>query len=384
MLRDAQLRLDKVEDLSDWEPYRDGREEIADGYLLLNDSHDSKVPYRARVVLLRRMNGDVAVLGSTVPRPSRELDEASAAPSSSDGVAAAGYSARDLADAYLSRWGAQELRFRAINQATQFKRNFGYGKRLVINAAVLNELDKARAYRNRLAERIGRRQAELQSSREALKTAKLRLNAAKARQARQDSLVELELAVTHTDKEALRARVESAKTERSRKDDAMAGLAQAEKCVANTEAKLRKDKDRLPKLDVEIRDLESRKEIYQADVELDRIATTWKLGFVLICEYMLRAFFGGLRISVATLMRQILALPGTRTIEGNVEHICLKASPNKEIMAAVETACEHVNALQIRRDRRLVKLSIDWGPPTRQRGRSQITSANLKLSNGTG
>jgi hypothetical protein len=64
-------------------------------------------------------------------------------------------------------------------------------------------------------------------------------------------------------------------------------------------------------------------------------------------------------------MRQILSLPGTRTIEGRVEHIRLHASPNREIMRAVEAACARANALQLRRQGRLIHLSVDSAPHAR-------------------
>jgi len=371
MLRDGQAKLAEVEELSAWEPYDDGREEIADGFAWLDDTHDKDVPYRARVVLLRRPDGQATVLASTARRGASSANDAGEDDSLSDDVvppARPSYTGPELADAYFRRWQRQELRIRTVNQATQFKRNFGYGKKLVVNATVLTELDKARNHRNRLVKRIARREAGLGEAQEALRVAKLRVNAAKARQARQDGLVDQELAAKRTDRQALQARVESAKTERSRKDGALTGVAEAEKRVAKEEAKLQQDKKRLPGLDAEIQDLESRKEIYQADTEMDRIATAFKLGFVLICEYLLREYFGGMRIALPGLMRQILSLPGTRTIEGNVEHIRLRASPNTEIMAAVEAACERVNAREIVRNGRIVRISVDWPPKARNRG----------------
>ncbi|MDE3076147.1 MAG: hypothetical protein KGJ86_12035 [Chloroflexota bacterium] len=371
MLRDGQAKVGEVEELSAWEPYDGGREEIADGFAWLNDSHEKDAPYRARVVLLRRPDGETTVLASTARREAPLPDDGGGNDAAPDEVVPPGrpsYTGRELADGYFLRWQRQELRFRAVNQATQFKRNFGYGKKLVLNATVLTELDKARCHRDRLVERIARREAGLLKARETLGVAKLRVNAAKARQARQDGLVDKELAAKRTDRQALQARVETAKAERSRKDEALTGVVQAEKRVAEEESWLQRDEKRLPKLDAEIRDLESRKEIYQADTEMDRIATAFKLGFVLICEHMLREFFGGMRLSLPGLMRQILSLPGTRTIEGNVEHIRLRASPNKAIMAAVEAACERVNAREIVRNGRVVRLSVDWPDEARKRG----------------
>jgi len=368
MLRDGQVELDDVEELSTWEPYDEGREEIADGFAWLNDTHDKNAPYRARVAILRRPDGETSVLASTARRPAASPDDGGEDDAIPEGLTRPAYTAAELADAYFRRWQRQELRFRTVNQATRFKRNFGYGKKLVVNATVLTELDKKRSHRNRLVGRIARREEGLKEAREALRVAKLRVNAAKARQARQDDLVDGELAARRPNKQALQARVESAKAERTRKDEAQAAVAEADKRVVEEDAKLQKDRKRLPRLDAEIRDLESRKGIYQADTEMDRIATTFKLWFVLICEYMLRDYFGGMRISLSGLMRQILSLPGTRTLEGSVEHIRLLASPNREIMSAVEQACERLNERRIVRDGRTVRISVIWSKEARKRG----------------
>ncbi len=127
-------------------------------------------------------------------------------------------------------------------------------------------------------------------------------------------------------------------------------------------------KKRLPTLETRKAELESRKEIYQADTELDQVMTVFKLGFALICEWVLREYFGGMRLSLYGFMRYILSLPGTRTLEGKLEHIRIKASPNKEMMLAVEAACERVSALGIVRNGRKVRLSVDWGSDARMHG----------------
>ncbi len=348
-LRENQIKSpEDVADLGPWQPFRDG-EEIAGGHLDLADSKDKKHPYRARVVLVRRRRtGSLSALVTNAPEDP--------------------YDTRDVAAAYFDRWRHQELRFRDFNQGTKFKYVRGYGKRLVQNFTVLTELDKLRAQRNRLRGRIAKQSAILADSAKGVKTAKLRFNAAKARRARQDGLVDLELAIEHTDRQSLQARIETTKTERDRHAIAQADIQVAEQTVAKAQAKLDQMTKRLPEIEAEMAELETRKEIYQADTELDQICTVYKLGFVLILEYVLREWFGGMRISLNGFMRQILSLPGTRTIEGKIEHIRIKASRNREIMLAVEAACERVNELGLVRKGRTVRLSVDWGPTAQRRG----------------
>lgn len=123
--------------------------------------------------------------------------------------------------------------------------------------------------------------------------------------------------------------------------------------------KLAELKVALPKLDERMTELESRREIYRADTELDRIVSVYKLGFSLLCEMVLRDYFGGTRMTLATFIRQIFNLPATKTIDGQQEYICLAYPPNAEIRAALEVACARVSDLKLRRNGRILHMSVD-------------------------
>ncbi len=244
----------------------------------------------------------------------------------------------------------------------------GYGKRLVMNVAVLTELDQVRAKLSRLWDRIGKQESAVMSARDALTKAKLRLNAAKARRARQDDLLDDTLLARHPRKDDVRGRIAGTRAERDRYEQVEQAVHEAQDALAKAGTKLAALEAQVPVKEAEIEILESRKEIYQADTELDQIATAFKLGFVMICEHLVRLFFPGLGISLHGLMRQILSLPGRRVIQGAFEHVYIKASPNSAIMRAVEEACERVNALGVVRDGRTVRLSVERIQDARMRG----------------
>lgn len=351
ILRENQVKsLEDVKELTEWQPYRGG-EEIAGGYVELGDSRDHKAdPYRLRVAVIRRQSGrgGLKVLGSNAP--------------------AKLYETQQFADAYFRRWPAQELRFRDFNQATRFKRVTGHGKRLVMNVAVLTELDELRARKAKDEGLIARKQAVVEKARLAAKKARLGLNAAKARRTRQDNLVAEEMAAPQLDREILEARVETTQAERERYTQAEETIRKAAAKLAREQALLDKVIARQPGIDRDIADCESRREIHEADGEMDSIATSAKLGFVLLCETALLLFFSGLRISLDRLMRQILSLPGTRTVDAMTEMITIRASRNRKVMQAVESACERANALGVVRDGRVVRFSVDWGPTVLNRG----------------
>jgi flagellar biosynthesis GTPase FlhF len=351
ILRDNQVDLGKIEDLTPWQPYRDG-DEIAEGYAYLRDSHDKRKDaprYRVRVVVIRRRTkGTLTVLATNSPAET--------------------FPAVVVADAYFHRWKAQELRFRTANQATGFKRIQGFGKRLVPNASALKELARLRGQRQKVETQIGRKQADLRAAQEKDRTAKLQLNAAKARRKRQDNLVAEQLSAPVPDREKLESRIETTQDERERFSAAEKAVRAAAAKVQEQSAKLANLTEKLPAIDDEIAKQESRKEIYEPDTELQGIVTASKLGFVQLCQVTILLFFAGIRISVSRFIREVLQLPGTRFLDDSIERVCIKASRNRKVMEAVEAACERANALGVVRNGRIVQFSVDWSNSARMEG----------------
>lgn len=349
ILQDNQADLGKIEELSAWHPYRHG-DEIAEGYMYLRDSHDRNGPlYRVRVIVIRRRTkGTLTVLATN------SLADA--------------FPAVVVANAYFHRWKAQELRFRTNNQATRFKRIQGFGKRLVPNASALDELGRLRTQRQKTEAQIVKKQDELGAAEEKARIAKLQLNVAKARRKRQDNLVSEQLSAPAPDREKLESRIEITQDERQRYSDAEKAVQAAAAKVLEQQAKLAKLTEKLPAIDGDIAKNESRKEIYEADTELQGIVTACKLGFLQLCQVTILLFFAGMRISVDRFIREVLQLPGTRTLDGMVEMIRIKASRNLRTMEAVDAACQRVNALGVVRNGRIIQFSVDWSGLARMRG----------------
>lgn len=338
-------KLSEVRGLSEWAPYREG-DEIAEGYVTLRDSKDG-TSFDVRIVLVRRLRaGQTSCLVTSVDAET--------------------LTAAEVADGYYGRWPQQELRFKTFGTA-HFKGVKGYGKELVTNVAVVTELEKLQARRPKLLTRIERQGAAVKTAKKALSQQRLALNAAKARRRRHDERVADELLVAQPDPIAVWDQVEVIKAERDRHAAAMAGVEEAEAAHQAAAAKLAETRASLPKLDARIAELESRREIHRADTELDRIVTVYKLGFVLLCELVLREWFGGTRISLATFMRQVLTLPGTRTVEGFQEHVKLACPPNPEVREMLEAACKHVNGLKLRRNGLVLRLAVEPPPAGRNR-----------------
>jgi transposase len=343
--------LSEFRKLSAWEPYRAG-DEVADGHITLRDSKD-KTLHEFRAVLIRRLRaGKTSVLVTSVE--ATEL------------------TTREVAEAYFKRWSAQELRFKTFG-AANFKGVAGYGKQLVENVAVVTELDKIPAQRRRVQTRIEGQVGVVTNAYAALKDARSAVKAAQKRRTKQDGQVAAELFKENPDPNIVCARVDVVIGERDHLATAEAAVAAAEVDHKLAVEKLAALGLELPRLDEKEALLTSRKEIYRADVELDRIVSVYKLGFVLLCELALREFFAGLNISLANFMRQILTLPAKRVVEGYQEFIQLASPPNTDIRAALEGACARINALKMRRNGLVLRLSVAPSPTGQQR-RSRSTS----------
>lgn len=328
--------LGEVRQLSAFEPYRTG-DEIADGFISLRVKTGEH--YDVRAVLVRRVRaGQLTVLATSVARDDMTPTE--------------------IANGYFSRWPMQELRFKTFNQATDFKRNAGYGKMQVANIAVVSELEKIDAQKTRLAKRIAKQVDIVAAKKEAFKQARLTLNAAKARRKRADSLVEDELLADDPDPITMWNRVDHLKAERERLPEATAKLKQAEDELEEAKRKLDALKAEIPRLTARALALESRREIYRADVELDQIVSVYKLGFALLSELVLRELFAGTRMTLARFMRQVLQIPGKRCVRDTTVHLELACPPNADTRAALEAACHRVNAMNLCRKGRTLTMSV--------------------------
>ena len=335
-------------DLSAFEAYRAG-DEVADGFVTLRDSKDGSL-HELRAVIVRRVRaGQTSVLLTSVG--SEEM------------------SAREVADVYFKRWSRQELRFKTFGRAN-FKGVAGYGKQLVQNVAVVTELDRIPTRRAKLEKRIEAQKAVVGSAYAALKAARKAVKKAEERRAKQDGRVAAALYVDAPDPDVICERVDAVITERDQLAEAKAAAETAWGEHEQAVEKLAGLREELPKLAARAAFLESRKEIFAADTELDRIVSVFKLGFVLLAEVALREFFPESTISLPTFIRQILTLPGKRVVEGHQEFVHLAPPPNKEIRHALEHACERVNALKLRRNNLTLRLCVGLpGPGQHQRSR---------------
>lgn len=209
-----------------------------------------------------------------------------------------------IADCYLSRWPHQEQLFRKTRNGLGLDRSHGYGGELVQNVAYDTRKEEAKR-------RTVRAESQDQAAREALQTAE-RL---------------------------------AAKAKRSEKEGAAELCKVAKARVRATTAALQSTKKDLAAIETTPR------EIYERDAARENVVTALMMTVVTLIEYVLKEYFGGLRMEYRTFIEYFVNLPVTMvTSDTRVLyriHVSLRSPERAEQLRRV---CEEVTRRGIRRD----------------------------------
>lgn len=339
--------LNSIEGLRHLDPYRDG-DWIGGGYLPLKDSLDRKAPpYRCRVIVLqRRTKETITVFGTNAPpKP---------------------FSNEFLLDAFFSRWPKQEGVFRQLNSVAAFKSTHGYGKQRVLNITVIDEITKLSAQLEGLS--VRRQPAHDRSDRAATVLHKREVELRRATRT-----LDSAKRSRHALRQAGKTKTIAYSRQGERKIAAQGECDRLKPIVAEAQRRNETALEKVAVIDKQITHkkekkstLESRREIFQTDVCLDHILSILKTGFLLVLQFLVRTFFGGMKIDLLTFANHILLLQGVRIRTDTTETIRLQAHRrNPGMMAALEKACDLFNALRHHHDGRLIRFEVFWPPGTK-------------------
>lgn len=256
-------------------PYRDG-DQVRMGEVELNDKKGEEKKFRVKVVEVHRRNtGNVTYLGASMRLPAEE------------------WGAAEIADLYFLRWPRQEANFKAVNKAAGFKEVHGYGKRMVTNVTVVNETEKLDGKIRRSQSLLGETTAEAAQQEERVRAAEGILAERRDRmgliQEELDKTVVAGSTVTHQEQELVREQISLAKGV----VDGAEQLKTEQTQLESVNAKQEDIKGRLAQQTDRHQQLESRRESFAHDVELDSLFTLAKVGLVLIVEYVIRTCLSG-------------------------------------------------------------------------------------------
>jgi hypothetical protein len=221
-------------------------------------------------------------------------------------------STEEVAAAYLSRWPHQEQRFRDGRNGVGLNRSHGYSGQNVAHVALSTKLEKA-----------GRRVAHANSG--------------------------LERAMTV---EALA---------QARLDESSRGQRTEAKALLATTARARRLAERrMETVEREHAALASQpREIYVRDTTRDGIVTCAKLTVLMLIEYVLKEYFGGLRMEPRTFIELFVAVPVTIRETRREVMYEFRANPRSPINTQrLRDACAEVDGRKIRADGKRMRFVV--------------------------
>jgi hypothetical protein len=336
---------------TNYHAYRNG-DRVRSGLVDLNNTDVAPdATFRIRVVEVeRRLTGDVTYIGA-----STLLDERD-------------WKAAELADLYFERWPNQEANFRAVNQALGFKDVHGYGKQLVDNITVVTELDELAQKIKNTEERLQARITERASVDKALGEHEKGLRRLERRSATITRQIDARIAEGKRITPNLRrlATEQHTTAEQIRRQTDLVSRSQTKADRLSEQSK--RQRDALDKQQDRQAALESRRRIFQHDVELDSIFSVLKVGLVLAVTFVLKEYLGDAKMEPSTFLERIATLPARLLTTPSVEILTFEHNHrDPDVMELLLKHCDAINARKLlTRSGRVLRIQVDPAPPPRR------------------
>jgi hypothetical protein len=130
-----------------------------------------------------------------------------------------------------------------------------------------------------------------------------------------------------------------------------------------TVQQIRKGEGQLQRWEAERAKLDGRREILEADVAKDVLFTTLKLTLAMLAHFIIVEYFHHHPMLWSTLLSRLALLPGRRETTADLITTYIKANPrDRELMMALQAACERVNQRQLKQGSRMLRYVVEWPP----------------------
>jgi hypothetical protein len=215
--------------------------------------------------------------------------------------------ATDVADAYLLRWPAQEHRFRTARAAGALSRSHGYGGGQVDHVALLDKVERAERAVEAATRRVERGDRAYCLMKDSLQPGPV-----------QRAAVEL-----------ADARLSAAEQQLQAREAALRGLQTTPSSI------------------------------HARDTGRDSIMTCLKMTALMLVDYVLKEYFGGLHIEWRTFIDQLVTMPVTVRSSRDRCVFQVRSNPrNPKLMAQLAAAVAEINGRSIRRGEQLLVFEI--------------------------
>lgn len=241
--------------------------------------------------------------------------------------------ASDVVYAYFRRWPAEELWFKGAKAAVALNRVCGYGKKLVENKRVKDELEKLTARKVKLEKALADELSEI-----------VDIDAQLVALVKRESRLRKQTKIKDGQRSApakMQDAIEQFSAEIKR-------LELAKKRIVKGRPKEFKS---YRKTTQEWLRLQSKTTVYQLDVELDQILTYFRVCLAHLSAYFIRHFLGVKAITFAMLFHRINQLQAHVEITRDRRKVTIAANAkDPEMMEMLRGAISKLNELKIRGD----------------------------------
>lgn len=298
-------------------PYRYGKAELRDTRIELTDSKDKdKYLIAPRAIII--------AWETTAKRPARRTVLVTSVPKE---IA----DASEVVYAYFRRWPAEELWFKRAKAAVSLNRVCGYGRQLVTNNRVKEEVGKLGAKKLELEEELNAAFGEIDVHERAL----VNLIPREARLRQKTTVKDGKRYVPP----AIREEFEAIGVKIQQHEAAKKRIQKDNRAAFKRYHKTRGEWSRL----------QHKMTVYRLDVELDQIMTYFRASLAHLCAYFLKTFLGGAPMELEMLFFRINRLQARVEESRNVRNVSLTANPkDSEMMGLLRPAIEKLNAAAIR------------------------------------
>ena len=330
----------RFEELEPWEAYGEHGDQTREGFLWLNDSHKKDAQLRVRVVARKRhRTGKVAWFATSTERES--------------------FGAGTVIDLYFRRWPAQEHVFRNANGRVGLGVHHGFGRALVQNVAVIDQIEKLEGRHRKntaLYKQASQEASEIMLSHDRqVEAVKETENHVAGLRKEVDRAVDKGSTQTPLFRENYKAL--QVQQDRLPKARAAADAMRAKNKALTEKAMKAKAAADLDLIELERRTKQTR--VFTVDVELDQIMTAFKLTFMNLCGYFLVHYFGDRKVELDTLIKAVFTLPGERVRTRATETIRIYRQPReRKFMPLVEEACRLLTEKRLFRDKRRLVFEV--------------------------
>ncbi len=296
VLKGMKLRSLQFKDPGEWRPYGE-RDHIRTGWVTLHGKDEPEGGLRLNVVQRRRLEGrNPTTTWFATDASWEEL------------------SPTDVVDVYLSRWPNQEQKFRNGRNGLALERSHGFGGEYVNHVALETKLEQAKKRMDRAAKRVEKAAVEVE-------------------QAQALSMLEV--------------------------DEGGQSLA-LKTAISNAEKEHKKVVKDLEKAEQKHQNLSTQpRVIYKRDTTRENIATALSVMVMMLIEYVLREYFGGLRMEFRTFIEHFVNTPTTvRTSHRRVLYQFEVNPRNFERTEQLRRACEEVSRRRLKRNGRLLVFEV--------------------------